>query len=257
VRVEHSPRVGDENDLHLMTSRSTPPALTVSVIMPALNEQESITAVISAIPRSGEGYYVAEVLVIDGDSHDDTPALAAAAGAKVITEPRRGYGRACATGAACAQGDVLVFLDADGADDPTNMAQLIDLILTRRADMVLGSRLGGRIQHGAMPWHQRWGNWLCAGMINLLYHQRLTDLSPFRAVRAEKLAGLPMKEMTYGYPVEMIVKAARQKWGVDEVPVGYSPRLGGRSKISGTAKGSILAAYYILKVIIKHALRPL
>jgi glycosyltransferase involved in cell wall biosynthesis len=225
------------------------PPLRVSVIIPAWNEEESIASVLSAIP----GHLVEEVLVVDGASTDRTVELAEAAGAVVVPEHRRGYGRACASGAEQARGDVLVFLDADGADDPTRLGDLLVPLQQGRADMVLGSRLAGQIQPGAMPWHQRSGNWLSAGLISAMYSCKLTDLSPFRAVRKDKLSDLNMREMTYGWPTEMIVKAARQRWRLFEVPVGYRRRLGGQSKISGTLRGSVLATYFILSVIARYA----
>lgn len=226
-------------------------AMSVSVIIPAWNEEESIGAVLAAIPWQ----VVDEVLVIDGGSTDQTPVIAEGAGARVIVERRRGYGRACAAGVEQALGDILVFLDADGADDPQLIVELIAPLQDGRAAMVLGSRLAGRIEQGAMPWHQRMGNWLSARLISLLYGCRLTDLSPLRAVRKSSLEDLVMQEMTYGWPVEMIVKAAGRGWRLVEVPSGYRARLGGHSKISGTLKGSILAAYFILTVIARYAKR--
>jgi len=223
--------------------------LSVSVIIPAWNEEESIHRVISAIPQD----LVSEVLVIDGGSVDRTTAIAREAGAAVIVETNRGYGRACACGAKHAAGDILVFLDADGADDPKNIGNLLLPLANGQADLVLGSRLAGDMEPGAMPWHQKGGNRLCASLINVFYGSHLTDLSPFRAVRKSMLETLNLQEMTYGWPTEMIVKAAKLHWQMVEVPVGYRARLGGRSKISGTLKGSLLAAYFIIKVITRYA----
>jgi glycosyltransferase involved in cell wall biosynthesis len=223
--------------------------LSVTVIIPALNEEESIGHVLAAIPAD----VVDEILVVDGGSSDDTVAVARAEGARVVHEPRRGYGRACATGVAAARGDVVLFLDADGADDPSQIPDLLAPMLGERADMVLGSRLAGEIAPGAMPWHQRFGNQLAAWLIRRLYGLPLTDLSPFRAVDRELLLGLEMEEMSYGWPTEMIVKASRRGWHVVEIPVRYRPRMGGRSKISGTVRGTALATYYILRTIFRHA----
>jgi glycosyltransferase involved in cell wall biosynthesis len=223
--------------------------LSVSVVTPALNEAESIGAVLAAIPRDG----VQEIIVIDGGSTDDTATIARAADACVIHEPRRGYGRACAAGAAAARGDVLVLLDADGADDPVQIPDLLAPILAGEADLVLGSRLAGDMAPDAMPWHQQLGNRLAARLIRWLYSLPLTDLSPFRAIRRESLLELGMEEMTYGWPTEMIVKAARKRLRIVEVPVGYRPRAGGHSKISGTVRGTVLAAYYILRTIFRYA----
>lgn len=227
--------------------------LSASVVIPALNEEVSIAVVLAAIPLDAVG----EVIVVDGGSRDRTVEVAQAGGARVICEPRRGYGRACAAGVSAAQGDVIVFLDADGADDPIQIPDLLAPILAGRADMVLGSRLAGEMVSGAMlrhamPWHQRFGNWLSAWFIRRLYGLPITDLSPFRAVDREKLLALGMSEMTYGWPTEMIVKAARRGWRVFEVPVRYRPRLGGHSKISGTFKGTLLATYYILWTIFRY-----
>ena len=224
----------------------------VSVIIPAWNEEESIGRVLAAIPRD----QVDEVLVVDGGSTDRTVALAQAAGARVWVEQRRGYGRACASGAEQALGEILVFMDADGADDPRFTLNLLAPLKLGQADLVLGSRLAGQMEPGAMPWHQKAGNWLSAGLIRGLYGCRLTDLSPFRAVRKSRLVELNMREMTYGWPTEMLVKAARRGWRLVEVPVDYRARLGGQSKISGTLKGSLLATYFILKIIAQYARGP-
>jgi glycosyltransferase involved in cell wall biosynthesis len=221
---------------------------SVTVIIPALNEEESIGQVLVAIPAG----VTEEIIVVDGGSSDGTAAIAQAGGARVVHEPRGGYGRACAAGAAAARGDILLFLDADGADDPGQIPDLLAPILSGRADMVLGSRLAGEIAPGAMPWHQRFGNRLAAWLIRHLYGLPLTDLSPFRAVNRELLLGLGMEEMTYGWPTEMIVKAARQRRRIVETPVRYRPRLGGRSKISGTVRGTVLATTYILWTIFYH-----
>lgn len=221
----------------------------VSIIIPTLNEAQSIVAVIAAVPGIG----AVEILVVDGGSKDGTRETAQSAGATVINEPRRGYGQACATGLAAARGEVIVFLDGDGSDDPRHLRQLVLPILQDRADMVLGSRLLGKIDPGAMPWHQRFGNWLAAFLIRALYGLPVTDLSPYRALRREALLKLGMKEMTYGWPTEMIVKAARQAWRIQEIPVTYHPRLGGKSKISGTLKGTVLATAYILGMILRYA----
>jgi glycosyltransferase involved in cell wall biosynthesis len=223
--------------------------MQVSVILPALNEAESIAQVLAEIPRLPG----LEILVVDGGSSDGTPQIAERAGARVVQEPRRGYGQACYTGAIEAQGEIVVFLDADGADDPARLPDLVQPLLRGQAEMVLGSRLAGGVQAGAMPWHQWAGNRLAAGMIHRLYRLPLTDLSPFRAVRRQELLALNMTEMTYGWPTEMIVKAARRGWRICELPVPYRPRLGGRSKISGTLRGTMLATYYILHTILHYA----
>jgi glycosyltransferase involved in cell wall biosynthesis len=227
--------------------------MEISVIIPVLNEAESIGQVVASIPSGMD----IEVVVVDGGSTDGSAEIAREAGAVGVLERRHGYGRACASGSAVSQGEILVFMDGDGADDPGRLPELITPLSTRTADLVLASRLAGRLPPGAMPWHQRLGNRLAVQCINLLYRQSLTDLSPFRAVRRADLQALHMVEMSYGWPVEMIVKAARLGWRIVEIPVDYRPRLGGRSKISGTLRGSLLAAYFILRTIISYARKPL
>ena len=213
-----------------------------------MNEEESIGFVLDRIPNN-----ILEILVVDGGSKDHTVAIAEAGGAQVIHENRGGYGRACSTGVEHAVSEIVVFLDADGADDPSQIPELVAPLINGQADMVLGSRLGGNIGVGAMPLHQYFGNWLSAGLIRQLYGYPITDLSPFRAVDRSKLLRLEMQEMTYGWPTEMIAKAARKKWRISEIPANYYPRLGGKSKISGTIRGSIFATYYILSTILKYA----
>lgn len=227
--------------------------MQISVIIPAWNEAESIGVVLAGMPASLD----LEVLVVDGGSDDGTPGIAQAAGARVIDEPRPGYGRACARGLAVARGEVVVFMDADGADDPGEIARLVKPIWDNNIDLVLGSRLRGKVEPAAMPWHQHAGNWLSARMIRFLYGLPLTDLSPFRAARRKKLLELGMREMTYGWPTEMIARATRRNWRVEEIPVSYHPRLGGKSKISGTWKGSVLATYFILRTILRYRLEPM
>lgn len=223
--------------------------MQTSVVIPTLNEEANIGEVLKELPME----FVSEVIVVDGGSQDRTPQIAAAGGAKVLLERRPGYGRACAAGAAHAAGDIVVFMDGDGADDPRQLPDLLRPIQEGQADMVLGSRLKMEITPGAMPWHQRFGNRLSAWLFRLLYGLPLTDLSPFRAIYREKLLALGTLEMTYGYPTEMIAKAARQGWRIVEVPVRYRPRSGGSSKISGTLRGTFLATYFILKTILQYA----
>lgn len=223
--------------------------MRTTVIIPTLNEAETLAGVLAAIPRS----VAAEILVVDAASTDGTPAIAEAGGARLISEPRPGYGRACAAGVCAAQGEIVVFLDADGADDPRLLPELVAPLVSGQAEMVLGSRLAGQIEAGAMPWHQKAGNRLSAGLIHRLYGLPITDLSPFRAVLRSDLLKLELQEMTYGWPTEMIVKAARYGWRICELPVAYHPRQGGKSKISGTWRGSLLATYHILNTILRYA----
>lgn len=237
--------------LPLVTVREGVCVPPTTAVIPALDEAESIGAVLDAIPHD----LVAEVIVVDGGSSDDTPAIARARGATVLVEPRRGYGRACTAGADHARGEVLVFLDADGAANPGEIPALLAPFARADADLVLGSRLAGSIARAAMPWHQRVGNRIGALLIRFLYGQPLTDLSPFRAVRRAKLNQMTLDDLGYGWPTEMIVKAARAGWRIREVPVSHSARIGGRSKISGTARGTVLATFHILRAIVGHARR--
>ena len=227
--------------------------MRISAIIPALNEQESIVHVLAGLPRE----MVDEVIVVDNGSTDRTAEVARGAGASVVREDRKGYGYACAAGVAAAGAgfDVLVFMDGDGSDDASEMGTLIEPIERDSADLVLGSRVLGPAARGALLPHQRLGNELTTALVRLLYGQRLTDLPPFKAIRRPVLAGLGMREMTYGWTVEMIVKCARRKHRIVEVPVAARARIGGRSKVSGTIKGTILAAYYLLGTTIKYAWR--
>lgn len=220
-----------------------------SVIIPALDEAESISAVLEKIPPELAG----EVIVVDGGSTDNTADIARARGARVLIDHRRGYGRACAVGAAAAVEEVLVFLDADGSDDPRQLGSLLEPLASGRADLVLGTRLQGSVLPGAMPRHQELGNRLGAWLLRRLYRTSLTDLSPFRALFRRDLPELEMREMTYGWPTEMIVKALLRRWRIVETPIIYAPRTGGRSKISGTLKGTLLSSWHILGTILRHA----
>jgi rSAM/selenodomain-associated transferase 1 len=225
----------------------------VSVIIPAIDEEQSIGAVIEAIPRDAVG----EVVVVDGGSRDATRDVARERGARIVSEPLRGYGRACARGVFEARGEIVVFLDADGASDPRDIPALVAPIAEGSADLVLGSRLGpGRaaaVLSAAMPLHQRLGNRLAALLIRVRHGVPVTDLSPFRAVRRAMLLALPIEDVTFGWPTEMIVNAARAKWRIIEVPVSCRPRSGGRSKVSGTLRGATLAAVRIFGAILGPA----
>lgn len=218
----------------------------VSVVIPALNESASIALVIRDLPRD----LVSEIVVVDGGSTDRTPDVAAAAGARVISERQRGYGRACRRGLQeVSNPDIVVFLDADYSDRPEEIDRLIDPIRRDEADMVIGSRLAGALESGALPWHSRVGNRVAAWLMRFAFDVPLTDLGPFRAVRYDIVRTMPLVEDTYGWPVEMIARAARAGRRVVEVPVSYRPRIG-TSKITGTVRGSLGAAWYIFTRII-------
>jgi glycosyltransferase involved in cell wall biosynthesis len=219
----------------------------VSVVIPTFNEAKSIGRVLNDIPET-----VNEVLVVDSDSSDGTATIAREMGARVLREPRRGYGRACLTGLAAAFApDVVVFLDGDYSDRPAEMPLLLEPLRQGAADMVIGSRLASARTPGAIPWHAVFGNRLAAWLIALLSGVHLTDLGPFRAARYDALIALGLKESTYGWPVEMIVKGAHRGLRIVEVPVSYKPRIGS-SKISGTLRGSVGAAWGILSAIVKY-----
>ena len=222
---------------------------TVSVIVPALNEAATVGQVVQSALDNGVG----EVIVVDNCSTDGTSGAAAAAGAKVITQSLAGYGEACLVGSEAASGSILVYLDGDGSFDASEIWRLVAPIAQDDADLVLGSRELGEITPGAMPFHQRFGNWLAASLLGALYPVRVTDLGPFRAIERDRLMALEMSEMSFGWPVEMMVKAARRGYRVIEVPVSYGPRLGGQSKVSGTIKGSFLAGYWIIATILRHS----
>lgn len=225
--------------------------MRVSVIIPTHNEAQAIARVLADLPPD----LTTEVIVVDSNSNDGTPAIAAGMGARVIQEPRRGYGRACLTGLATADSpDVVVFLDGDYSDRPSELPVLLAPIAEGRADITLGSRLRKRRPAGALPWHQAFGNRFAASLISLLYGLNISDLGPFRAVRADVLRALALQETTYGWAVEMILKGALGGFRVVEVPVSYYPRIG-KSKISGTVKGTLGAGWFILSLIVRYYFR--
>ena len=223
---------------------------SIAVIIPALNEAGNIRQLVEEILITER----VEVLVVDNGSIDDTAQEAKLGGAKVVSEPRRGYGYACAAGVAATQeADILVFIDGDGSFSPAELPAILKPLLKGEADLVLGSRVLGQIAPGSMPSHQRFGNWLASRLMNVIYRLTITDLGPYRSVRRDLLQQLNMKEMTFGWPTEMIVKAARQGNKIVEVPVSYHSRQSGRSKVSGTLRGSLLAAWFILGVTLRYA----
>ena len=223
--------------------------MDVDVIIPALNEAGNIAQLV----REAAAQPVARVVVVDNGSTDGTGPLAAEAGAHVVVEPRRGYGYACAAGVAAATADILLFLDGDFSSLPAEMPGLFLPLQQGQADLVLGSRVLGEILPGAMPPHQRFGNWLTSALMSRLYGVAVTDLGPYRAIRRDLLRELHMQEMTFGWPTEMMVKCARLGVPILEVPVSFAPRRAGQSKVSGTLRGSVLAAYYILGVTLRYA----
>jgi len=223
----------------------------VSVIIPTHNEAQAIGRVLADLPPE----FATEVIVVDSNSSDGTPEIAAGLGARVLREPRRGYGRACLTGLANTDNpDVVVFLDGDYSDRPSELPILLAPIIEGRADITLGARLSRDSNRGALPWHQSLGNQFAASLIGHLYGLEISDLGPFRAGRAELLRALALEESTYGWAVEMILKGAVAGYRIVEVPVSYYPRIG-KSKISGTVKGTLGAGWFILSRIVRYYFR--
>lgn len=229
--------------------------LIVDVLIPALDEEETIGDVLRGLRATAQP--LRHLVVIDNGSTDGTVREAEAAGAIVLSEPRRGYGAACLRGLNFLSKkepppDCVVFLDADGSDDPQDLGQLIDAI-AHGADLAVGSRTLGIVEPGALQPAQRVGNAVATGLIRAFYGQRYTDLGPFRAVRYPALCALGMTDVDYGWTVEMQVKAVRRGLRIVEVPVSYRRRQGGESKISATLKGSVSAGAKILYTIFRHS----
>ena len=222
------------------------------IIIPALNEEDAIAKVIGDIPTD----IVEEIIVVDNGSSDNTVQVAAAAGATVLKEPLRGYGAACLKGInyvikSAPDTEIIVFLDADYSDHPEELANVIEPIIKDDVDMVIGSRALGEREKGSLAPVQAFGNWLSTKLLGLIYNANFTDLGPFRAIKFDKLLALDMQDKNYGWTVEMQVKAAKKKLRFTEVPVKYRRRIG-KSKVSGTVKGSILAGHKILYTIFKN-----
>jgi glycosyltransferase involved in cell wall biosynthesis len=228
----------------------------VDVIIPAFNEENAVGNVLQEIPTD----HVREVIVVNNNSNDQTRQRAIEQGATVLDEPRQGYGYACLKGIAHLKAkttppDVVVFLDADYSDYPEELSLLVDALVTQDVDMAIGSRALGNRQRGSMTPQQIFGNWLATTLIRWLYGVRYTDLGPFRAIRYDTLLRLGMQDTTYGWTVEMQLKAAKMGYRVTEVPVRYKVRIG-HSKVSGTLKGTLLAGYKILGWIFKYYRTP-
>lgn len=222
--------------------------MKITLIIPALNEEESLPDVLASVPATA----VDEIIVVDNGSIDGTAAVARRAGARVVIEPRKGYGAACWSGfKASGETVILVFMDGDGSFQPGEIPRLTEPITNGIADLVLGSRILGAEGARAIPLHARVGNRLVALIIGRISAIRITDLGPFRAISRRALENLNMQERTYGWPCEMIIKAGMLGYRVVEVPVTYRPRTSGRSKVSGTIKGSISAAIAMLRVTVR------
>ena len=224
----------------------------VSVVIPALNEAETIAEVIRSIP----GKIVSEIIVVDNGSRDETSERARQAGARVITEARRGYGRACQAGVRAVSPDcqIIVFLDGDGSDHPELIEKLVQPIIDGTHDFVISSRLRGR-EPGSMRFSQVFAGHMISFILRSLYGAPYTDMGPFRAIRRSVLEQLGMREMTYGWPLEMQMRAVRAGLRILEVPVGYRKRAAGKSKVSGTVSGTIRATWRILFTLARLALK--
>jgi glycosyltransferase involved in cell wall biosynthesis len=227
----------------------------ISVVVPALNEEEPIADVVRSISATG---IPQEIIVVDNGSTDQTAERARVAGAKVIVEPHRGYGRACRAGvhAISPQSEIVVFLDGDGSDCPEFMNQLVAPVLAGTHDFVIGSRTRGQREPGSMNFQQVASGRIAGFLLRLLYGVRYTDMSPFRAIRREALDRLDMKEETYGWNLEMQMRVARAGMRVLEIPVNHRCRTGGQSKVSGTVRGTFVAGTRIIATLLRIAFEP-
>jgi glycosyltransferase involved in cell wall biosynthesis len=226
----------------------------IKVIIPAYNEQDSIAKVITEIPT-----VVSEIIVVNNNSTDNTVGVAKKAGATVLTENRKGYGYACLKGldyvaSQNEKPDIIVFLDGDYSDYPEELTKIIAPILEQNIDLVIGARVPELRERDAVTPQQIFGNWLACSLMKLFFKANYTDLGPFRAIKYDKLLNLNMTDKTYGWTVEMQLKALKQKLSYTEVPVHYKKRIG-VSKVSGTIKGSIFAGIKILTWIFKYSLK--
>jgi glycosyltransferase involved in cell wall biosynthesis len=226
----------------------------IKVIIPAYNEQDSIAQVIAEIP-----VIVSEIIVVNNNSTDNTSQVAKKAGATVVTETQKGYGYACLKGLnyvalQSEKPDIIVFIDGDYSDYPSELTQVIAPILERDFDLVIGARVPQLREKDAVTPQQIFGNWLACALMKLFFKANFTDLGPFRAIKYDKLLSLNMTDKTYGWTVEMQLKALKQKLSYTEVPVHYKKRIG-VSKVSGTIKGSIFAGIKILTWIFKYSLK--
>ena len=224
---------------------------TVAIVIPALDEEAIIGEVVTSIRRSLDPGADVRIIVVDNGSTDSTAARARAAGAEVVAETTRGYGRACATGVAAATGaELIVLLDGDGADDPADLAAILAPLRSGEADLVVGVR--ARRERASMTVQQAWGNRAAALAIRVLYGVQVRDLGPFRAIRRRHLLGLEMAEMTYGWSTEMLVKSLRAQLRYQEVEVNYRRRTG-VSKVGGTVAGSVRAGASILRTVARYS----
>ena len=228
------------------------PGPRIAAVIPALDEALSIARVVEGL-RGQSLLASGEVIVVDNGSADGTGEIARAAGARVVREERRGYGYACLAGVLAARdAEVVVLLDGDAADDPEDLPRVLEPLLDGEADLVVGSRALGSRARGSMTWQQIFGNRLAAFLMRALYGVRVSDVGPFRAIRREDLLALDMREMTYGWPSEMIVKSARAGYRYREVPVRYHRRLG-VSKVGDTLVASLKVGWRIVSTVLRYS----
>lgn len=226
----------------------------IKVIIPAYNEADSIGLVVRDVPE-----FVDEVIVVSNNSTDNTQKVAAQAGATVVQESRKGYGYACLKGMEYIdqlpeKPEIIVFLDGDYSDYPEELENIVEPILKRDVDLVIGARVKRWREKGAMTFPQIFGNWLATSLMKLFFNARFTDLGPFRAIKYDKLLDLKMEDKTYGWTVEMQLKALKKNYSYEEVPVHYRNRIG-VSKVSGTVKGAFMAGVKILTWIFKYSFK--
>ena len=227
--------------------------MKTAVIIPAYNEEKSISKVINDIPRQ----YVEEIIVVNNNSNDLTKQVAEEAGATVLLETYKGYGAACLRGISYCKGknfDIIVFLDGDYSDYPEELSNLVSPIINHSYDFVLGSRVLGSREKGALPLQSRIGSVIAGKLIKLFWKESYTDLGPFRAIKYSSLVQLDMQDKWFGWTVEMQIKAAIKKLRIMEIPVSYRNRIG-KSKVTGTVKGTIMASIIILRTIFSLALK--
>ncbi len=232
----------------------SPPESDVAVLIPALDEEEALPPVLAALRAQG----FERLVVVDNGSSDGTARVAEEEGATVVHEPRRGYGSACLAGIRALRSDppaIVAFLDGDGSDDPADLPGLLAPIRAGEAEFVLGVRPGGRGRGGAVPWHARWGNAAVRAGMRLLHGAGASDLGPFRAIRFDALEALAMDDRNWGWTLQMQLRAHHAGLRVLEVPVRHRPRSGGRSKVSGTLRGSVGAGSKMLFTLVAERLR--
>jgi glycosyltransferase involved in cell wall biosynthesis len=225
---------------------------TVAIVIPALNEEEALSHLLSEISSEIADW----VIVVDNNSTDTTAMVARNAGAVVVGEMQRGYGRACWRGFQKAlelDADIVVFMDGDGCDNPVDLPAMLTPLFEDRADMTMGSRISNTSEYGAVPPQSRLGNWMISRLLNIMYGMHIHDIGSFRAIRCSALERLRMREMTFGWPVEMLVKSGHAHYRVLEIPLHYRRRTYGHSKIAGTVVGSVKAAYVMLRTMARYA----